>query len=112
MMSWLRTGVSLIGFGFAIVQFFERLGQMPGAQPALHPAAPMYLGLALIAAGVLSVLISIFQYWRIGRYLRAGPFAQIAGLGADAMHSPVLAVAVLLVLIGVFAFCAVLLRFV
>lgn len=28
MMSWLRTAVSLIGFGFAIVQFFERLEQM------------------------------------------------------------------------------------
>jgi putative membrane protein len=30
MMSWIRTAVSLIGFGFAIVQFFERLQQMPG----------------------------------------------------------------------------------
>ena len=29
MMSWIRTAVSLIGFGFAIVQFFERLQQMP-----------------------------------------------------------------------------------
>ena len=31
MMSWMRTAVSLIGFGFAIVQFFERMQQMPGA---------------------------------------------------------------------------------
>src|SRR5439155_17492757 len=34
MMSWIRTAVSLIGFGFAIVQFFERLQQMPGVRPA------------------------------------------------------------------------------
>ena len=112
MMSWLRTGVSLVGFGFAIVQFFERLDQMSGAQPALHPDAPKYLGLALISAGILSVLISIFQYWQIGRYLQSGPFSQVAGMGAERMRSPVIAAAVLLTLIGTFAFCAVLLRLV
>jgi putative membrane protein len=111
MMSWLRTAVSLIGFGFAIVQFFERLEQMSGA-PALHPDAAKYLGLALISAGILAVLISIYQYLRMNRYLRGGPFAQIAGMGADAMYSPVIAVAVLLTLIGAFAFSAVLLRLV
>ena len=49
MMSWIRTAVSLIGFGFAIVQFFERMNQMPGVQPSLFPNAPKYLGLALIS---------------------------------------------------------------
>ena len=34
MMSWVRTSVWLIGFGFTIVQFFERLGAMDHvAQP-------------------------------------------------------------------------------
>ena len=45
MMSWVPTAVALIGFGFAIVQFFERLQQMPGTQAALIPTAPKYLGL-------------------------------------------------------------------
>jgi putative membrane protein len=116
MMSWLRTAVSLIGFGFAIVQFFERLEGMPGAQAAQHPAAPKYLGLALIASGILALLISIWQYlWTI-RYLWDGSFAAIAGMRPGAtkerMHSPVLAVAVLLILIGLFAFFAVLFRLV
>jgi uncharacterized membrane protein YidH (DUF202 family) len=31
MMSWIRTAVSLIGFGFAIVQFFERMDQSLGS---------------------------------------------------------------------------------
>jgi putative membrane protein len=112
MMAWLRTAVSLIGFGFAIVQFFERLEQMSGVHPALHPEAPKYLGLALISAGILSVLISIWQYRRVGRYLAGGAFTEIAGMGADAMQSPVIAVAMVLILIGAFAFSAVLLRFV
>src|SRR3954465_15643729 len=62
MMSWIRTAVSLIGFGFAIVQFFERMDQMPGAQQSLFPNAPMYLGLALISCGILALVISIWQY--------------------------------------------------
>jgi len=60
MMSWIRTAVSLIGFGFAIVQFFERLQQMPGLAPASFPRAPQYLGLALISCGVLALLVSIW----------------------------------------------------
>jgi putative membrane protein len=34
MMSWLRTATALIGFGFAIVQFFDRLQQAPKARSA------------------------------------------------------------------------------
>ena len=40
MMSWMRTAVSLIGFGFAIVQFFEHLQQLPGVQAAYLPTVP------------------------------------------------------------------------
>jgi putative membrane protein len=115
-MSWLRTAVSLIGFGFAIVQFFERLEQIPGAQPAQHPGAPKYLGLALIGSGILALVVSIWQYrWFVG-YLWGGSFAALAGArdGAtkEQMHTPVIAVAFLLILIGLFAFFAVLFRLV
>jgi putative membrane protein len=111
MMSWVRTAVSLIGFGFAIVQFFERMQQMPGTQPAIFPDAPKYLGLALISCGILALVISIWQYdWTV-RYLRNEPFARVAGL-KEGMQSPVIAVAVLLTLIGLFAFAAVLLHLV
>jgi len=110
MMSWIRTAVSLIGFGFAIFQFFERLRDMPGARPAQHPEAPQALALALIACGILALLVSIWQYWWTVRYLWSGPFAVLAGMTKEGKRSPVLATAVLLVLIGAFAFCAVLLR--
>jgi putative membrane protein len=115
MMSWLRTAVSLIGFGFAIVQFFDRMQQLPGALPAAHPRAAQFLGLALISAGVLALLISLWQYWSAARYLRSGSFATLAGIEGMSPHrialqSPVIALAVLLVGIGLFAFLAVLLR--
>jgi putative membrane protein len=70
MMSWVRTAVSLIGFGFAIVQFFERLQQMPGVRPVNHPNAPQYLGLALISCGVLALVISICN--TAGRFVTCG----------------------------------------
>jgi putative membrane protein len=112
MMSWIRTAVSLIGFGFTIVQFFERMQDIPGTNGMHHPAAPYYLGLALIFCGVLGLIISIWQYqWTI-RYLWSGSFAQLAGMTKEGRQTPVIAIAVLLVLIGLFAFFAVLLRFV
>jgi putative membrane protein len=110
MMSWLRTATALIGFGFAIVQYLNRLRQTPEARPAYLPTAPEYLGLALISCGVLALLISIWQYFWTVRYLWGGPFTQIAGMTKEGIQSPVIAVAILLICIGVFAFFAVLLR--
>jgi putative membrane protein len=110
MMAWIRTAVALIGFGFAIVQFLEHLQQIPGARPAYVPGAPRYLGLSLIFCGVLALLISLWQYlWGV-RYLWGETFAPIAGATREGLQSPVVAVAVLLIFIGLFAFFAVLLR--
>src|ERR1700757_1059242 len=112
MMSWIRTAVALIGFGFWIVQVFQRFQQMPGVRPAAYPNAPRDLGLALISCGVLALLIAVWEYLWIIRYLWGGSFAPIAGLKREGMHTPVIAIAVLLIGIGLFAFFAVLLRLV
>jgi putative membrane protein len=110
MMSWLRTATALIGFGFAIVQYLDRLSQAPATRAAYLPSAPQYLGLALIGSGILALLISIWQYqWGL-RYLSSGSFSAIAQVKEGGMQTPVLAVAVLLVCIGLFAFFAVLFR--
>jgi putative membrane protein len=110
MMSWLRTATALIGFGFAIVQYLNHFQQTPGTRPAYLPTAPEYLGLALISSGVLALLISLWQYFWTVRYLWGGPFAPIAGMTKEGMQSPVIAVAILLIGIGLFAFFAVLFR--
>ena len=110
MMSWLRTATALIGFGFAIVQYFNHLQEVPGARPAYLPSAPEYLGLALIACGVIALVLAIWQYRWTVHYLWQGSFASIAGMTKEEKQSPVLAVAVLLIFIGLFAFIAVLFR--
>jgi len=110
MMSWLRTSTALIGFGFAIVQYFNHLQQVPGARPAYLPTAPEYLGLALISCGIGALVVAIWQYEYTVRYLWSGSFAQIAGGPKQGKHSPVLWIAIVLICVGVFAFFAVLLR--
>jgi hypothetical protein len=63
LMSWIRTAVSLIGFDFTIVQFFERMQDLPGVNPARHPASPRFA-------------VSIWQYhWTI-RYPWSESFAR------------------------------------
>ena len=112
MMSWVRTATGLIGFGFTIVQFFDRMQRTPGTAPAYFPEAPRYLGLSLIFCGVAALAISIWEYqWGL-RYLWGGNFAAIAGATREGRQTPLIAVAVALALIGVFAFFAVLLRMV
>jgi putative membrane protein len=114
MMSWQRTATALIGFGFAIVQYFNHLQDIPGARPAYLPTAPEYLGLALISCGILALVISLWQYLWTVRYLWGGSFRPLAGMRTgtttEKMHSPVLPVAILLIFIGLFAFFAVLFR--
>jgi putative membrane protein len=110
MMSWLRTATALIGFGFAIVQYFNHLQQVPGARAAHLPTAPEYLGLALISCGVGALVVAIWQYEFTVRYLWSGRFEQIAGMTKEGKHLPVVAIAILLICVGVFAFFAVLLR--
>lgn len=110
MMSWVRTSVALIGFGFTIVQFFERLHSTEGVAAALRPQAPRYLGLTLIAAGVIVLLVSIVQYRAVVHYLLSKEFEPIAGFGEVVRQTPLYAISIAMIFIGLFAFGAVFLR--
>ena len=109
LMSWVRTSTALIGFGFTIVQFFERMRFTQDVAPALLPDAPRYLGLSLIACGVFGLAISIRQYRKLLKYMKED-FAPVAGVEKVASGTPLSALAVVLLLIGIFAFSAVFLR--
>jgi len=115
LMSWVRTSVALIGFGFTIVQFFQRLHEMAGVASAVRPQAPRHLGLALIGAGLLSLTVSTWQYRQVVHYLWSREFKPLAGLESRPkerlfMQVPLMAVTVSVIVIGLFAFGAVLLR--
>lgn len=109
LMAWVRTATALIGFGFTIVQFFERFQGMPDVSPAMRPQMPRYLGLALIAAGVVGLLVSLWQYHTTLQYLERD-FEPIAGVRRIPQRTPLMVVTVALLFIGLFAFFAVLVR--
>ena len=56
LMAVIRTSLSLIGFGFTIFQFFQRLREQDVITKA---AAPRHFGLALVALGVLMLIFGI-----------------------------------------------------
>ena len=94
LMSWVRTATALIGFGFTIVQFFQRLHEMPGVAPALRPQMPRHLGLALILTGTLALTLAIWHYEQMIRYLRQEEFASLAGVELRPKRTPLLLVAI------------------
>jgi putative membrane protein len=101
LMAWNRTSLSLIGFGFTIYQFFDKLQEATAGANAPHPEAPRNLGLAFILVGTVGTLIALWQYWKIIRYLRGAEFepnGMRAGLPAWGLT---FAVAVFSALIGI-----------
>jgi putative membrane protein len=110
-LSWIRTSISLIGFGFTIVQFFQRLQMMEPAAERLHPGAPRDLGLALIASGLGCLVVASLQYRRGLQYLWSPQFRSIAGMDATAQRTPALFAAVVLMIIGIAALVSVFVKF-
>ncbi len=110
LLAWVRTSASLIGFGFTIVQFFQRFHDLEGAKPAWLPSAPRDLGLALIFCGVVALAVSTLQYRSINKYLRSGSFGALAISDNERYRTATPGVAILLFVIGLFTFFAVLFR--
>ena len=110
MMAYLRTSVSLIGFGFAIVQFMHNVQGIPGAADPRFPNAPLYMGLALIFCGIVAAVIAMMEFRWLLKYLWSGNFEAIAGATAEGRQTPLYAMGAILILIGLFAFGAVVQR--
>ena len=111
LMAYLRTGVALIGFGFTIVQFFQRLQAMGPKEDQLHPGAPRDLGLALIAAGLGCLVVASLQYRRGLGYLWSPQFRGIAGMDSTAHRTPAMFAAGVLMFIGLAALVSVFVKF-
>jgi len=105
LMSVIRTALSLIGFGFTISQFFVHLRDTNIVSMASR--APRNFGIALVALGIATLVLGIVYHAQYMRGLRAERRAMVEqGLVHGESAYPVsmtLIVAVLLLLIGLFA---------
>jgi putative membrane protein len=103
LMAWVRTSLSLIGFGFGIARFRDILVEAGLVRrPLEHLNITLIVGLSFIALGVLGLLAATMQHWRILQHIKQDDF-QYTGF-----RPLVFIMAILLMLIGLFAFVGVL----
>jgi putative membrane protein len=101
-MAWIRTAISMIGFGFTIFKFFQYLPEDLNTKRIVHPHAPRNLGATLVALGTLALAAAAWQHLH---------FLKIIGSSyGQGIRSISFVVALAVVLIGVLTFFGVLLR--
>ena len=61
-MSWIRTALALISFGFTIIKFFEYLKYIASNNIKIPTTGITHLGIYLILLGTLSLVPAIFEY--------------------------------------------------
>lgn len=89
-LAWIRTGLSMMGVGFAIARFALFLRQMRGDE---RTGPSVYVGDAVVVLGVLVLVVSIAQHIQLIRQLREGSWKPVVSRTA-------IVVATLLALIG------------
>jgi putative membrane protein len=103
LMAWVRTSLTLIGFGFGIASFRDILLEAGLARRPLEPVnITLFFGLSFISLGVLGLLAATIQHWLILQHIKQDDFHYT---GSQPL---VFIMAILLMLIGSFAFIAVL----
>jgi len=102
LMAWIRTALSLIGFGLGIGKLDAYL-QGAGLHTRFDlPHSSLIFGASFIVIGILGLLAAIIQHARILKRLSRPDFAY------NAMRPIAMTVAALLMLIGVFGLIAIL----
>jgi putative membrane protein len=73
LMAWVRTALSMIGFGFTIYKFMQVFLE-ESTRPVLHPQSPRNVGLALISIGTFALIIASVQHFKYMRSLNPSTF--------------------------------------
>ena len=103
LMAWVRTALSLIGFGFGVAQFRDILvrTELVARRSPEYPSTALYFGLAFISLGVLGLLAATIQHWRILQHIKQDEFHY------SGFRPLVFIMATGLITIGVLAFIAI-----
>ncbi|MBB5345508.1 YidH family protein [Tunturibacter empetritectus] len=74
-LAWIRTGLGLMGIGFAVSRFGLFLRQITAAQshlPANTTGFSLWSGVALVALGVIVNLSSVYRHFQLVHELSSG----------------------------------------
>ena len=75
MLAWIRTGIALKAFGFAIARFTIFLHQVMRTGPHVaqpHGVGAVWVGAALVALGMVANLLATIRYGRIRGAIERG----------------------------------------
>jgi putative membrane protein len=104
LMAWIRTCLALIGFGFGIAKFRDVLVEAGYHRGPEHIHSTLIFGLSFIALGIFGLLAAVIQHWRILQQVKFGDFHYTG------FRPVVMITALILLLIGLFAFLSIVLR--
>ena len=77
-LSWVRTGIGIMVFGFVIVKFSLFVNQLPAS--FFHETNipkngfTIFLGIALVLTGALTILLSYWKYRQTHKLLQKGEY--------------------------------------
>ncbi|HTC75990.1 MAG TPA: DUF202 domain-containing protein [Edaphobacter sp.] len=74
-LAWIRTGLGLMGIGFAVSRFALFLRQLAATDshlPARTPGLSLWSGVALVALGVIVTLSSVLRHIQLIHQLSSG----------------------------------------
>jgi putative membrane protein len=75
LLAWIRTGIALMAFGFAIARFAVFLRQVAAlhlVEPAASGLGSTWIGAALVALGMIANLLATLRYAHLRRAIERG----------------------------------------
>lgn len=101
LMAWIRTALSMYSFGFTIYKFLDAAAQQ--GQLA-RSDSPQRVGLFLVALGTLTIVFGTFSYWVMLKDLQR--------VEAFRIGRPILLMALIMCITGIFLFVSIATRIV
>ena len=102
LMAWVRTSLSLIGFGFGFGKLHGYL-QTAGLRQKIDPIhSTLIFGASFITLGIFGVFAAIFQHWGVLRRLEGGQFVYAPSWPMERITAVLLFVIGLFGLLGLF----------
>jgi uncharacterized membrane protein YidH (DUF202 family) len=111
LMACVRFATTLIALGFTIAEYVAHAASTGGLASTVRPETARFFSLGMIAAGTVLLIAALYQYRVLITFLWSSDYRPVAGFGGDETQThATVAITILLVLVGIFALGAVLLR--
>lgn len=95
LLAWIRTGLSLMGFGFVLARFglfLSELASHEAVQPSRHVGASQWIGMILVILGVLANVTAATRHVALVRRYDRGERIRFSPVSASVLLSGLLGI--------------------